>query len=116
MSQLNVDTIKNAAGTHERFPCTAWVQFNGVGTVAIRDSGNVSSITDGGVGTYAVSFATALDNSDFSLIGTTHNLISDQSEVIARTTSTFNILTFAAVTGASADYQYVNVAIFGGLS
>lgn len=26
--------------------CRAWVNFNGTGTVAIRESGNVSSITD----------------------------------------------------------------------
>jgi hypothetical protein len=33
------------------YGCRAWVNFNGTGTVAIRDSGNVSSITDGGTGT-----------------------------------------------------------------
>ena len=40
------------------FGVRAWVNFNGTGTVAIRDSGNVSSITDNGVGDYTVNFAT----------------------------------------------------------
>jgi hypothetical protein len=30
------------------YGCRAWVNFNGTGTVAIRASGNVSSITDNG--------------------------------------------------------------------
>jgi hypothetical protein len=36
------------------YGCRAWVNFNGTGTVAIRASGNVSSITDNGVGDYTV--------------------------------------------------------------
>ena len=69
MSEINVDTIKNAAGTREYFPCTAWVNFNGTGTVAIRDSGNVSSITDNGTGDYTVNFVTPMMNADYSLVG-----------------------------------------------
>ncbi len=34
------------------YGCRAWVNFNGTGTVAIRGSGNVSSITDNGTGDY----------------------------------------------------------------
>ena len=66
MSTIKVDTIKNGAGTREYFPCTAWVNFNGTSTVAIRDSGNVSSITDNGTGDYTVSFATVMDNVNYS--------------------------------------------------
>lgn len=43
----------------------AWVNFNGTGTVAIRDSYNVSSITDDGVGQYRINFSTALNNSNY---------------------------------------------------
>jgi len=42
------------------YGCRAWVNFNGTGTVAIRASGNVSSITDNGVGRYTVNLATAM--------------------------------------------------------
>lgn len=48
-------------GTNEQSQlCKAWVNFAGDGTVAIRASYNVSSITDNGVGDYRVNFATAL--------------------------------------------------------
>ena len=43
----------------------AWVNFNGTGTVAIRDSYNVSSITDDGTGQYRVNFSTALNNTNY---------------------------------------------------
>lgn len=48
------------------FLCRAWVNFNGTGTVAIRASGNVSSITDNGVGDYTVNFATAMPDANYS--------------------------------------------------
>ena len=46
--------------------CKAWVNFNGTGTVAIRASYNVSSITDNGVGSYTVNFATAMPDGNYS--------------------------------------------------
>jgi hypothetical protein len=49
------------------FGCRAWVNFNGTGTVAIRDSGNVSSITDNGTGNYTVNFTTAMPDTDYSV-------------------------------------------------
>lgn len=48
----------------------AWVNFNGTGTVAIRASGNVSSITDNGVGDYTVNFTSALADSNFAYLVT----------------------------------------------
>ena len=42
------------------YGCRAWVNFNGTGTVAIRSSGNVTSITDNGTGDYTVNFTNAL--------------------------------------------------------
>ena len=49
----------------------AWVNFNGTGTVAIRDSYNVSSITDNGVGDYTINYGTALNNSNYAISGIT---------------------------------------------
>ena len=46
--------------------CSAWVNFNGTGTVAIRDSFNVSSITDIATGKYNVNFTTTLSSADYS--------------------------------------------------
>jgi hypothetical protein len=48
------------------YGCRAWVNFNGTGTVAIRGSGNVSSITDNGTGLYTANFAIAMPDSSFS--------------------------------------------------
>lgn len=44
----------------------AWVNFNGTGTVAIRASANISSITDNGVGQYTINFATPLPDANYS--------------------------------------------------
>tara|TARA_B110000495_G_C23027315_1_gene610781 strand:+ start:2107 stop:2769 length:663 start_codon:yes stop_codon:yes gene_type:complete len=51
------------------YGCRAWVNFNGSGTVAIRDSANVSSITDNGVGDYTVNFTTAMVDANYSVVG-----------------------------------------------
>jgi uncharacterized protein (AIM24 family) len=48
------------------YGCRAWVNFNGTGTVAIRASGNVSSITDNGTGNYTVNFTTAMPDANFA--------------------------------------------------
>jgi len=48
------------------YGCRAWVNFNGTGTVAIRASGNVSSITDNGTGNYTINFTTALTDANYS--------------------------------------------------
>jgi uncharacterized protein (AIM24 family) len=50
------------------YGCRAWVNFNGTGTVAIRASGNVSSITDNGSGTYTVNFTTALTDTNYAAV------------------------------------------------
>jgi hypothetical protein len=51
------------------YGCRAWVNFNGTGTVAIRASGNVSSITDNGTGDYTVNFTTAMVDINYSTAG-----------------------------------------------
>jgi hypothetical protein len=48
------------------YGCRAWVNFNGTGTVAIRASGNVSSITDGGTGIYTVNFTNAMPDANYT--------------------------------------------------
>lgn len=50
------------------FSCRAWVNFNGTGTIAIRASGNVSSITDNGTGNYRVNFNDVLPDANYSVV------------------------------------------------
>jgi hypothetical protein len=52
------------------YGCRAWVDFNGTGAVAIRGSGNVSSITDNGTGNYTVNFTTAMPDANYSGVAT----------------------------------------------
>jgi len=56
----------NASGSAPVYACRAWVNFNGTGTVAIRASGNVSSITDNATGDYTVNFTTAMPDANYS--------------------------------------------------
>jgi hypothetical protein len=53
------------------YGCRAWVNFNGTGTVAIRASGNVTSITDGGVGIFTLNFTTSLVDTNYAFVSTT---------------------------------------------
>jgi len=48
------------------YGCRAWVNFDGTGTVAIRGSGNVTSITDNGTGDYTVNFTTAMPDVNYA--------------------------------------------------
>jgi hypothetical protein len=51
------------------YGCRAWVNFNGTSTVAIRASGNVSSITDRGTGAYTINFSSSMPDSNYSVTG-----------------------------------------------
>jgi hypothetical protein len=74
MSTLKLDTIASRDGTEStdvtnviNGSAKAWVNFDGTGTVAIRDSFNVASITDNGTGDYTVNFTNAMPNANYSL-------------------------------------------------
>jgi hypothetical protein len=66
---INSAQFATVSGTAPIYPCRAWVNFNGGGTVAIRASGNVTSITDNGVGDYTLNFTTAMPDVNYSYGG-----------------------------------------------
>lgn len=115
MSTLRVNTLQNTSGV-EVYTAKAWVNFNGTGTVAIRASGNVSSITDNGNGNYTVNFTSALPDTNFSVVvspahdGTTGAIASSSfssgSAYVTPTTSTVRVST------QNTDTQYVSVVVF----
>jgi hypothetical protein len=76
MSTVKANDLTNVTGgiptvkSQQLIP-TAWVNFNGTGTVAIRDSEGVSSITDITTGRYYVNFATNMANTNYISIGCT---------------------------------------------
>jgi FtsP/CotA-like multicopper oxidase with cupredoxin domain len=63
----NASLMTTPSGTAPGYFARAWVNFNGTGTVAIRASGNVSSITDNGTGDYTVNFTTAMPDANYSV-------------------------------------------------
>lgn len=80
MSTLKVDNLLNAAGNESPISipgvAKAWVDFNGRGTVAIRDSFNVSSITDNGTGDYTVNYSNNMSDTNYCVSGTVADLAS----------------------------------------
>lgn len=98
------------------YGCRAWVNFNGTSTVAIRESGNVSSITDNGTGDYTVNFTTAMPDANYSLSG--FSSVSSASAVTALSGGTgFSQNTtacevFVKTTGGFADGETVCFTIF----
>jgi hypothetical protein len=96
------------------YGCRAWVNFNGTGTVAIRASGNVSSITDSGTGAYTVNFTTALSDANYAgviMTGTYQALASN--DAAAPTTTAFAFISRQSNSPAtSLDSPYLHVAIF----
>ena len=88
------------------FGCRAWVNFNGTGTVAIRASGNVSSITDNGVGNYTINFTTALVDGNYSIAQTLSAQAANNDGGVAviasgttPSTTSFNMVTDQRATG-----------------
>jgi hypothetical protein len=74
MSTIRCDNFGPSAGgtTYSaRGIAKAWVNFNGTGTIAARDSENVSSLTDNGTGDYTVTFSSAFDAANYSALGQT---------------------------------------------
>ena len=98
------------------YGCRAWVNFNGTGTVAIRASGNVTSITDNGTGDYTVNFTTALVDANYSLATNSPNnsgnnpLITGKDNGTAFTTTACRVGVNQQTTRA--DSADVTVAIF----
>jgi hypothetical protein len=107
------------SGDAPAYAARAWVNFNGTGTVAIRASGNVSSITDNGTGDYTVNFTTAMPDANYCV--TTSNKYDDANTsfangvtVVARYTTAFQTGSVRVQTGINAltDTVAVCVAIF----
>lgn len=67
-TQAQLATALNASGNAPLYACRAWVNFNGTGTVAIRASGNVSSITDFGTGDFGLNFTTAMSDVNYAVL------------------------------------------------
>jgi len=116
-SQLNVDTIVDKAGsggTNVKIGNTstyvsdggavtqntvqglakAWVNFNGTGTIATRDSFNTASLTDGGSGNYDVNWTNNFGNTNYSFVGSDGNYGMTNTEPQNLSTNEANIFSY----------------------
>lgn len=68
MSTIKVDTIEDTTGA-EQYTSKAWINFDGTGTINIRESGNISSVLDIGTGNYAPNFSSPLVDANYAVTG-----------------------------------------------
>ena len=114
--------IPGGSTLYPSFDCRAWVNFNGQGSVAIRGSGNVSSITDNGTGDYTVNFTTAMPDANYAVSGCSqydedasspaNMTLSIARQTGAYTASSVRVSASAASNASAYDQLRVCVAIF----
>ena len=109
MSTITVTTLSDGSvsvptNTVVNGSAKAWVNFNGTGTIAARDSFNVASLTDNGAGDYTVSFSNAMANVNFAYLVTKSN--------VAVNTATAQTDIFASRTVSSARTAIIENSTF----
>lgn len=115
MSTLKVNTIQNTGGV-EKYLVAAWVNFNGTGTVAIRASGNVSSITDNALGDWTVNFTNALADANYCAVPvpnyTEATGVGNSARTIQpKTYTTTSVRLIVADSVSGVDCERVNLAV-----
>jgi hypothetical protein len=120
---LTIATLSDGTNSTSATNCIqgsakAWVNFNGTGTVAIRASYNVSSVTDNGTGNYTINFTNALADANYSVVlgGSFDNSTdsSSSSTIMSSnnpTTSSIRIRT-AGTASNLLDFLNVNASVF----
>lgn len=101
------------------YGCRAWVSFNGTGTVAIRGSGNVSSITDNGTGNYTVNYTTAMPDANYAVNGTVGDTTNNYGSALVFgsranlwTQLTSSISFIVSISSVNYDATNINVSVF----
>jgi len=100
----------------------AWINFNGTGTVAIRDNLNLSSLTDNGLGDYTLGFVSSMGNANYSYAGssggqssTSNGSVWNYDNATARTTSLFRVI-LITTGGGAVDTPQIGVHVHGDLA
>ena len=125
MSELRFDTIQDTSGGQSSTADQllngrekAWVNFNGQGTVAIRGSFGVNSITDNGVGDFTVNFSTAFSSYNYSVShGCGQNTIAWGEfilhDTVDPTSTTMRFLNSASNADSNVDTKFMCLAFNG---
>ena len=125
MSTIRADSVSPAAGgTSRNLPrgvAAAWFNLNGTGTIAGRDSVNISSYTDNGTGDYTGTVTSAFSTRNYasaSDVGNSGGGVAGLTiNVPSAVPTTTAIRQIAINTGGSAlDVSEVHDALFGSLA
>lgn len=118
MSQITVENIKRSTETASRSTrgvAAAWVNFDGTGTIAARDSENVSSLTDDGAGLYTVNYSSNMANANCGISGSGGSAVA-QSILATRSLTASSVGVRTTNTTTSADNAEVHVKTHGDLA
>lgn len=74
MSTIKVNALQDTSGKGY-YPARAWVNYNGSGTVSIRDDDGVSSLTDRGSGLYTINFSNSFSSANYQMSGAANNVL-----------------------------------------
>jgi len=121
MSLIKVDEWKSGDGSRTFAPCTAWVNFNGIGAPSIRDSENVSSVIDIGVGKFTINFTVNMDNTDYSAVMEGHRVAGSADTRLAEIANPLLVgsLSVECLTGDQTLFVDPNIfcaQVFGGIN
>jgi hypothetical protein len=112
--------ITTTTGSAPYYGARAWVNFNGTGTVAIRASSNVSSITDNATGDYTVNFTTAMADANYSVVVSADDIdcssgiaaVANTGDSVPPTTTAVRVWQFLSDTNTPRDAIYFCVSVF----
>ena len=128
-SELRVNTLKDASGNNSIATsfvaggsAKVWINFDGIGTIASRDSLNISSIDDDGTGLYGTNFTSSMNNDDFSAstgggndtTATSYRL--HMPTLYNYTTSTVDLIISKTSDNTYADIEAANIQVHGDLA
>lgn len=128
MSTLKVNTIQDTSGgattlVSAQNTAKAWVNFNGTGTIAIRDSHNVTSLTDNTTSDYTINFTTAMSDTNYAWVGSLgYDNVNQQGWVCSpsstaystwKTTSSLRTRGVYGNTLSNSDYIDYSIIVFG---
>jgi len=130
-SILRVNTLTDASSNNSVATSTvfsgtakAWLSMNGDGTIAIRDSFNITSISDEGVGLTNVTIASDMSDGNYSLSGASGTYIGNSdnvrlgfsTETTPPTSTLFRTITREANDDNNRDVTYSFAQVFGDLA
>tara|TARA_Y100001938_G_scaffold101899_1_gene139236 strand:- start:33 stop:464 length:432 start_codon:yes stop_codon:yes gene_type:complete len=98
----------------------AWVNFDGTGTIAIRDDNNVSSLTDNNTGNYTINLTNSFSDTNYNatgLTGTGGALMNiSVNTTVTMTSSAFSVFTGLSYNSSTGDCDFVYLTFHGDLA